>query len=193
MPRRLPARRVDLHALAPDDRAFRRSLTDEVAIDFPSASVAAECLRRSVAEPDLPCLEAEIVLDDAQAARGADYDVRAMAEVAAFLRGVHPADAGYDARTGRPIEPDQLAADLQREFAGRRYDERMRFARGKDAIILAEQLGRHGETEGDRLAGSRAGGDDEIPTGGIGFDDGGLDGRRGFVTARGKRAGERRG
>ena len=71
MPRRLPARRVDLHALAPDDRAFRRSLTDEVAIDFPSASVAAECLRRSVAEPDVPCLEAEIVLDDSQAARGA--------------------------------------------------------------------------------------------------------------------------
>ena len=70
MPRRLPTLRADLHALAPDDRAFRRSLTDEVAIDFPSASVAAECLRRSVAEPDAPCLEAEIVLNGAQAARG---------------------------------------------------------------------------------------------------------------------------
>jgi hypothetical protein len=67
----MPAERADLHALAPDDRAFRRSLTDEVAIDFPSASVAAECLRRSVAEPDSPWLEAEIVLDRAQAARGA--------------------------------------------------------------------------------------------------------------------------
>ena len=63
--------RADLHALAPDDRAFRRSFTDEVAIDFPSASVAAECLRRSVAEPDAPSLEAEIELDAAQAARGA--------------------------------------------------------------------------------------------------------------------------
>jgi hypothetical protein len=71
LPRRLPALRADLHALAPDDRAFRRSLTDEVAIDFPSAGVAAECLRRSVAEPDLPCLEAEIVLNDDEAARGA--------------------------------------------------------------------------------------------------------------------------
>jgi hypothetical protein len=71
LPRRLPSLRADLHALAPDDRAFRRSLTDEVAIDFPSASVAAECLRRSVAEPDVPCLEAEIVLDHTQAARGA--------------------------------------------------------------------------------------------------------------------------
>lgn len=68
--RRSPALRADLHAIAPDDRAFRRSLTDEVAIDFPSASVAAECLRRSVAEPDAPRLEAEIVLDRAQAARG---------------------------------------------------------------------------------------------------------------------------
>lgn len=71
LPRRLHAHRADLHALAPDDRAFRRSLTDEVAIDFPSASVAAECLRRSVAEPDAPGLEAEIVLDAAQAERGA--------------------------------------------------------------------------------------------------------------------------
>src|SRR5262245_13681987 len=69
--RRVPAMRADLHALAPDDRTFRGSLTDEVALDFPSASVAAECLRRSVAEPDVPCLEAEIVLDQTQAARGA--------------------------------------------------------------------------------------------------------------------------
>ena len=45
--------RAAIQALAPDDRAFRRSLTDEVAIDFPSASAAAECLRRSVAEPDM--------------------------------------------------------------------------------------------------------------------------------------------
>jgi hypothetical protein len=63
--------RADLHALAPDDRVFRRSLTDEVAIDFPSARVATECLRRSVAEPESPSLEAEIVLDRSQAARGA--------------------------------------------------------------------------------------------------------------------------
>jgi hypothetical protein len=66
---------VDLHTLAPDDRAFRRSLTDEVAIDFPSASVAAECLRRSVAEPDAPGVIAEIVLDSVQAARGATVPV----------------------------------------------------------------------------------------------------------------------
>jgi hypothetical protein len=66
---------VDLHTLAPDDRAFRRSLTDEVAIDFPSASVAAECLRRSVAEPDAPGVIAEIVLDSEQAARGATVPV----------------------------------------------------------------------------------------------------------------------
>jgi hypothetical protein len=62
---------ANLHLLAPDDRAYRRSLTDEVAIDFPSASVAAECLRRSVAEPDVPGVEAEIVLDELQAACGA--------------------------------------------------------------------------------------------------------------------------
>ena len=75
LPRRSPSLRADLHTLAPDDRAFRRSLTDEVAIDFPSASVAAECLRRSVAEPDAPGVIAEIVLDSAQAARGATVPV----------------------------------------------------------------------------------------------------------------------
>lgn len=71
MSRRAQASGANLHLLAPDDRTYRRSLTDEVAIDFPSASVAAECLRRSVAEPDAPGLEAEIVLDEAQAAFGA--------------------------------------------------------------------------------------------------------------------------
>jgi hypothetical protein len=64
--------RVAIQALAPDDRAFRRSLTDEVAIDFPSASAAVQCLRRSVADPDSTAVvSAEIVLDRSQAASGA--------------------------------------------------------------------------------------------------------------------------
>ena len=44
----------------------------------------------------------------AQPARRADDDVRAVAERAALLGGVHPADAGRDAHAGRGVEPLQL-------------------------------------------------------------------------------------
>ena len=72
LPRRFHASRASIQALAPDDRAFRRSLTDEVAIDFPSARAAVECLRRSAADTDGATeLSAEIVLDRVQAAMGA--------------------------------------------------------------------------------------------------------------------------
>lgn len=71
-PRRADAARAHIQALAPDDRLFRRSLTDEVAIDFPSAGAAVDCLRRAAREADLPAeVLAEIVLDRAQAAKGA--------------------------------------------------------------------------------------------------------------------------
>ena len=76
LPRRLFSSRAEIQALAPDDRLFRRSLTDEVAIDFPSAGAAVECLRRSVLEPDTPIVaSAEIVIDPIQAATGARVPV----------------------------------------------------------------------------------------------------------------------
>ena len=76
LPRRLRSFRADIQALAPDDRAFRRSLTDEVAIDFPSAGVAVECLRRSAVDPEASAvLSAEIVIDRVQAATGARVPV----------------------------------------------------------------------------------------------------------------------
>jgi len=72
LPRRFHTSRAQIHALAPDDRAYRRSLTDEVAIDFPSARAAVECLRRSSMDADAALeVSAEIVLDRAQAATGA--------------------------------------------------------------------------------------------------------------------------
>jgi hypothetical protein len=72
VPRRLHSSRAAIQALAPDDRAFRRSLTDEVAIDFPSASAAVQCLRRSVDDVEpAELVSAEIVLDRVQAAIGA--------------------------------------------------------------------------------------------------------------------------
>ncbi|MCC7123961.1 MAG: hypothetical protein IT178_03875 [Acidobacteria bacterium] len=72
LPRRLPFDRADIQALAPDDRLYRRSLTDEVAIDFPSARAAVDCLRRVGTEPDTTeRVTTELVLDRAQAAQGA--------------------------------------------------------------------------------------------------------------------------
>ena len=61
-----------VRALLPDDRQYRRSFADEVAIDFPSARAAVECLCRDGMSADaLPAVSAEIVLDRTRAAKGA--------------------------------------------------------------------------------------------------------------------------
>jgi hypothetical protein len=76
LPRRLHSSRAEIQALAPDDRAFRRTLTDEVAIDFPSSGAAAACLRRSATDPEASTVvSAEIVIDRVQAAAGARVPV----------------------------------------------------------------------------------------------------------------------
>lgn len=65
-----------MQALTPDDRLFRRSFADEVAIDFPSARAAVECLCRDVAVADAaPVVLAEIRLRMEQAAAGATVPV----------------------------------------------------------------------------------------------------------------------
>ena len=91
------------------------------------------------------------------------------------------------------VEPDQLAADLERELAGGSDDQRMRLAGRLDAAILAEQLWVHGEAEGDGLARPGLGGDDEVAAHGLGSDDGSLDGRGRGITTRCERFGEKRG
>lgn len=65
----------------PHERAYRRSLADEVAIDFPSSSAAIELFRRDHvdAESSAPTASAEISISPAQAYAGAlvslDVDV----------------------------------------------------------------------------------------------------------------------
>ena len=88
----------------------------------------------------------------AQAAGRADDDMRAMAEVAALLGRVHPAHAGGDAGARGAIEPFQLAADLQRQFARRCDHQRQRQAGNGQALRFAQQFARHGQAEGDGLA-----------------------------------------
>ena len=65
----------------PHERAYRRSLADEVAIDFPSSRAAIEFFRRDHVEPDSesPSAHAEIAVSAEQAFFGAwvslDVDV----------------------------------------------------------------------------------------------------------------------
>lgn len=122
----------------------------------------------------------------AQTARRADDDVRAVAERPTLARGVHAADAGGDAGTGPGIEPFQLAADLQRQLAGRRDDQRHRRARLGQVIAAAQQLARHRKTEGDGLARAGLSRHDQVAALGVILDNGGLDGGRGGIAARGK-------
>lgn len=65
----------------PHERAYRRSLADEVAIDFPSSRAAIELFRRDHVEAESPSpgAQAEIVITPLQAYEGAlvslDVDV----------------------------------------------------------------------------------------------------------------------
>jgi hypothetical protein len=71
-PRRTGASRVALETLVPHERAYRRSLADEVAIDFPSSRAAIEFFRRDHvdAETATPTARAEITISAYQAWAG---------------------------------------------------------------------------------------------------------------------------
>jgi hypothetical protein len=64
--------RLALQTPALDDRQFRRSFEDEVAIDFPSAQSAIECVTRDLVDADtIEAVSAQIVIDRSQARAGA--------------------------------------------------------------------------------------------------------------------------
>jgi hypothetical protein len=71
--RRSGASRLALETLVPHERAYRRSLADEVAIDFPSSRAAIELFRRDHIEADAtsPTTSAEITISAYQAYAGA--------------------------------------------------------------------------------------------------------------------------
>ncbi len=79
-PRRSDTSRVALETLVPHERAYRRSLADEVAIDFPSSRAAIELFRRDHVEPDgaNAGTPAELAISPSQALAGAmvSLDVR---------------------------------------------------------------------------------------------------------------------
>jgi hypothetical protein len=71
--RRFDASRLALETLVPHERAYRRSLADEVAIDFPSSRAAIELFRRdhADAEASAPAAPVEIAITPLQAFEGA--------------------------------------------------------------------------------------------------------------------------
>src|SRR6186997_3096651 len=71
--RRSDASRLALETLVPHERAYRRSLADEVAIDFPSSRAAIEYFRRDhvEAESSSPVARVEIAVSPEQAYEGA--------------------------------------------------------------------------------------------------------------------------
>lgn len=74
------ASRLALETLVPHERAYRRSFSDEVAIDFPSSQAAIELFRRDHGEPagGGRTTDAEITISQCQAGTGAmvPLDVR---------------------------------------------------------------------------------------------------------------------
>jgi DnaJ-class molecular chaperone len=72
-PHRFHASRLALETLVPHERAYRRSLSDEVAIDFPSSQAAIELFRRDHGEPAGAerSTDAEITISQCQAGTGA--------------------------------------------------------------------------------------------------------------------------
>jgi hypothetical protein len=72
-PRRSDASRVALETLVPHERAYRRSFTDEVAIDFPSSRAAIDYFRRDRVAPESSgaTAQAEIAISEGQALAGA--------------------------------------------------------------------------------------------------------------------------
>ncbi|MCY1172309.1 hypothetical protein D9M73_124420 [compost metagenome] len=130
----------------------------------------------------------------AQAARRADDDMRAVAERAALAAGVHPANAGRNPRTGLGVEPFELAAHLQRQFARRRDGERQRRARRRQAaFVFGQQLRGDGQAERNGLARAGLRRNDQIAALGGGLDDRGLDRSRRGIATGGKRFGKKRG
>jgi hypothetical protein len=71
-PHRSHASRLALETLVPHERAYRRSLSDEVAIDFPSSRAAIELFRRDHGEPAAVdrSTHAEITISQCQAGTG---------------------------------------------------------------------------------------------------------------------------
>ena len=128
----------------------------------------------------------------AQPPRGADDNMRAMVQRAAFLAGVHAAHAADDPRAGFGVEPGQFAADLEREFAGRRDHQRERSLGEQRQCAIDQQFIADRKSKRDSLARAGLRRNNQIAAARALFDHGGLNRGKGSIAMRGERFGKKR-
>ena len=116
-----------------------RGLEDEFQIfaEADSSISSASSSTTALSDGDLQRAAFEMI---AQPSRRADHDVGAARQLAALAARIHAADAGDHARAGVVIEPGQLALHLQRQFAGRRDDQRQRRAGRAEGLGAVQQV-----------------------------------------------------
>ncbi len=129
----------------------------------------------------------------AQPSGGTDDDVSAGRKLALLAPRIHAADAGDDAPAGVPIEPGELALNLQGQFARRRHDQGERCTGLLEPLGLTEKIFRDGQSVSDSLAGAGLGRHQKVTACGFVRKHGELDGGQGIIVPLGQSAGERRG
>ena len=159
----------------------RRLIQNELQI-FAEAHV--QHLVGLVQDGDLQLRQVQVAPVDVilQAARRADDDVNAKAQGAGFATRIHAADAGGDLGAGIGVQPLKLGRDLHGQFAGRGDGQAQRRAAGAEDRLVAEQGRRSGQTEGDGLARTRLGRNQQVAIRMLRLQHGGLN-RSGFGIA----------
>ena len=107
----------------------------------------------------------------AQAARRADDDRARRCDSArrSFIASMPPTQVAIRA-PGLGVEPVELARDLQRQFAGRRDDQRRRAERELRLARSSSSSAGHGEAEGDGLARAGPRRNDQVAARGLGLE-----------------------
>ena len=152
------------------------------------AKTEVEHLIRFVQHHGADRVEVDIVAFDVvtQTARRGDDDMRATVQRAALGPGVHATDAGGDHRARFAIKPRQLAADLHRQFACGRDNQRQRCACLAEMGVVAQECWRDGEAKAHRFARPGLGGNQKVLIVQRGVCDGLLYGGKCFITLLGK-------
>ncbi len=170
----------------------RRRLEDELEI-LPEAEIEHLVGLVEHDRPHLPEHERAALDMVLQPSGRADDEMRAGFELPALPTWIHAADAGDHAPAGRRIKPVELALHLHRQLPCRRHDQRHGAAGRRQAVFAGEQRRADADAEGDRLAGARAGRDEQVPPLRLGREDGLLDGGQVGVAPLGESLGERTG
>ena len=117
-----------------------------------------------------------------QTARCGDNNMCPTRQGATFFAHIHTADAGRDNRARRPIEPNEFAFHLKRQFARWRDDQGQRCARCTKCVILAQKGRRNGKAKANGLTRAGLRRDKQISLAQLGRGDGLLDRGQGVVA-----------